>query len=402
MNKNLQNGFILGAALQGKTEAFEPQGEIEIIENGEYNVAEYASANVNVASYPINVTFMNGDEEYAKVGIDGEGKIAEPTVPNIPEGYKTFDGWYNGTSKITFPYQPNADKTLSAVFASAGGSLADDSWSDIVYVANNKLANTYTIGDTKPLDFTINGVSYSTEMQLVGKLHDRLIKTAAFIGDGTTTTFTLIDKPVFADISKITVNGVATSAYSYSSTDGMLVFTNAPDNNSLIIAEYISNEKAELTFIIKDAFITKKVHEIDTNSTGWGGCTSREYCETTVFNSLPLSLRNGIKTVAKRYTKGQSASLLISADKIWLPCWEELGGTTPQSSYVEGQGTAYSDVFTDNTSRIKKFNGVNNVYWVRSESIRAQWSWFYIDADGSLKDANTPKHDNGIVFGFCL
>lgn len=48
MNKNLQNGFILGATLQGKTEAFEPQGEINITANGEYDVTEYATAKVNI------------------------------------------------------------------------------------------------------------------------------------------------------------------------------------------------------------------------------------------------------------------------------------------------------------------------------------------------------------------
>lgn len=93
MDINLQNGFILGAALQGKTEDSNP--------------------------YSINVTFMNGENEYAKTGIGGEGKIAEPTEPPIPSGYIKFSGWFDGNDKITFPYKPSADKTLSARFSVA-------------------------------------------------------------------------------------------------------------------------------------------------------------------------------------------------------------------------------------------------------------------------------------------
>lgn len=127
MNKNLQNGFILGAALQGKTETVEPQGEIEITENGTYDVSAYATADVEVNPYPVNVTFMNGENEYAKVGVaSSDVSINAPTTnPPIPEGKNVFRGWGIDESNVpeTFPKSFNEDTVLNALFAK---SFVDD------------------------------------------------------------------------------------------------------------------------------------------------------------------------------------------------------------------------------------------------------------------------------------
>lgn len=64
------------------------------------------------------------------------------------------------------------------------------------------------------------------------------VKTAVknFKGDGSTTTFTIPEKP--EKLISVTVDGSATTAYTYAKATGIITFTTAPGNNKEIVVTY--------------------------------------------------------------------------------------------------------------------------------------------------------------------
>ena len=54
----------------------------------------------------------DGEEFDGKVEKDKDGKIKEPTAPT-KKGFE-FEGWYDGSTKVTFPYEVKKDVTLKA------------------------------------------------------------------------------------------------------------------------------------------------------------------------------------------------------------------------------------------------------------------------------------------------
>lgn len=79
------------------------------------------------SGYPINVTFMDGENEYAKVGVSSSDvKVNAPdTTPPVPQGKAGFKGWGVGASTDVevFPKSYSEDTILNAVFAA---SYVDD------------------------------------------------------------------------------------------------------------------------------------------------------------------------------------------------------------------------------------------------------------------------------------
>lgn len=60
--------------------------------------------------------------------------------------------------------------------------------------------------------------------------------TKNFTGNGSTTTFTLTDKP--EKLISVTVDGTATTAYTYAKATGIITFTTVPGNNKEIVVTY--------------------------------------------------------------------------------------------------------------------------------------------------------------------
>ena len=98
----------------------------------------------------------------------------------------------------------------------------------------------------------------------------------------------------------------------------------------------------------------------------------------------------------KNYFDAKTVSRLTISDTVWIPSEYEIFGKT---SY-ENSGTLYTGVFTDATSRIKKFGlkGSTYIWWLRSAHGGAS---FRCVIGGGSANNNSANGAYGVVLGFC-
>lgn len=246
--------------------------------------------------------------------------------------------------------------------------LNNDDW-DIIAdrVASwpeSQLFETYPIGTRKHIDFTIDGKTYSTVVEIIAHNHDNL-------------------------------------------TNG---------------------SKAKLTFFTKELpDLSKKIGSETDKGWGYGNdlTTSSElrlFLQTDVFNALPSSLQSAIKTVKKKYNNGYdpSTNIVESEDKCWLISDKEAGliqykedGTIDHYlgyAFIDGQGQDYKDTFTDNQSRLRFVYGTgdkqNVSWWTRSaykpaDGAKTNMFW-YVTSEGYGTGANGKTYSAYVAFGFCI
>lgn len=85
--------------------------------------------------------------------------------------------------------------------------------------------------------------------------YNRTKKTQTFTGDGSTTEFTVTDRPAADSISSVTVDGTATTAYTYSAANGKITFTSAPANTKAIVVTYYTAAKINFMLIYPQAIL---------------------------------------------------------------------------------------------------------------------------------------------------
>ena len=134
---------------------------------------------------------------------------------------------------------------------------------------------------------------------------------------------------------------------------------------------------------------------------GWGASYMSKTVMEDIYNSMPSSLQNAIKTVNIGSDTGYNGESVTIQDKVFLPSGREVGFTDIAYDIIQG---AKFPIFSDNNSRIKKTNngtGSADYWWLRSSHTDASDRFYYVWTDGGW-DSNNAAYYHGVVFCFCI
>ena len=126
----------------------------------------------------------------------------------------------------------------------------------------------------------------------------------------------------------------------------------------------------------------------------------RRYLKETIKPLIPEVVRNAIVPVTK-YTKiydasGSAVNDVTTTDDVWVPSSREVDSIT-----IEHQGPIYSDWFSANSKRKKKYVGGSSVqnWWTRTASDATVF--YYVDTSGRYDYTSTVDTRLGVALGFC-
>jgi len=144
----------------------------------------------------------------------------------------------------------------------------------------------------------------------------------------------------------------------------------------------------------------------NTNIGGWADSYMRNTTMTEIFDRLPVTLQNLVKTVNKTSTIGGSnTNTVVTADKIWLLSRVELDGTDELGYADEGTQYEYwADKNTNADREKRKPDGLmqNGMWRLRSASTASNTAFIIINPNGSLNVNAAAMGDMGISFGFAI
>lgn len=180
----------------------------------------------------------------------------------------------------------------------------------------------------------------------------------------------------------------------YSLGDIKYMYLNGTPTPMQIVA--FDEDTSKISWVCKSILDTHNMNPTNDTTGGWASSNMRAWLRETIYPMIDSDIRNRIVAVTKNYFDAKTVSRLTISDTVWIPSEYEIFGTT---SY-ENSGTLYTGVFTDATSRIKKYglNGSANSWWLRSaystSSFRCVSNYGYA-GNGSAYGAD------GVVLGFC-
>lgn len=180
----------------------------------------------------------------------------------------------------------------------------------------------------------------------------------------------------------------------YSLGDIKYMYLNGTPMPMQIVA--FDEDTSKISWVCKSILDTHNMNPTDDTAGGWASSNMRAWLRETIYPMIDSTIRNRIVAVTKNYYDVRTSNTLTISDTVWIPSEYEIFGTTA----CENSGTLYTGVFTDATSRSKKYglNGSANRWWLRSaisaKSFRTSNSLGNIDN----YDANGA---NGVVLGFC-
>jgi len=153
---------------------------------------------------------------------------------------------------------------------------------------------------------------------------------------------------------------------------------------------------SKISWVCKSILDTHNMNPTGDTTGGWASSNMRAWLRETIYPMIDSTIRNRIVAVTKNYYDAKTSSRLTISDTVWIPSEYEIFGTT---SY-ENSGTLYTGVFTDATSRIKKYglNGSASYWWLRS----ADGGTYFrcVNSNGSA-GYNVANYAYGVVLGFC-
>ena len=308
---------------------------------------EYTSTIHGIQTVPM-ITFMtyDGSSVIGTSTITNGTPDSTPTIPErtITDCTVTKLGWStekNSSNTTTLENITDSLTVYAAYEVKMNGETINDNWSTIAASAKDGTYKTkYSVGDLKTVDLGSEGVHL---MQLV-----------AFDAD---------DK-----------------------ADG--------------------SGKAPMTWIMNDLLST--VHRMNPAMVdgqegtgtlgGYDKTEMKSYLTETILPLFPADIRNNIVPVTKHqkaFDANGTTFQQTSTETLWIPGHKEIFNST---SY-DTDGTAYSDVFKDSASRIKKRNGSADYWWLRSAS---NASFFRVVNYSGYDNFNNAISSNGVCPGFCF
>ena len=301
----------------------------------------------------INYSAINGESGYPtydvyNVSISNYGNLSIMIKWNDPEDTKVdnivLSEWYSTIIVRKIGSPPN-------------------NINDGVIILENTIRNQYS--DTGYIDSNlIDGNDYYYRFFTYSKTN--------VLGDGSPTvkiTAATID-PILENndwdiISNTSENGMAESTWSIGDKKYI-------GNNSVSIIDFNHYDKSDgsgkagITFMFDQVIMVNvPMGQSSVNNEYWNVCHARSVYMSQILDSFPVKLQNAIKEVkVKSYTRryyGDSDYIVSSKDKIFLPSSYELN-----LSY-EIDGSKFP-IFTNNSSRIRKYNNNSCSYWLRNHT----------------------------------
>ena len=180
----------------------------------------------------------------------------------------------------------------------------------------------------------------------------------------------------------------------YSLGDIKYMYLNGTPMPMQIVA--FDEDTSKISWVCKSILDTHNMNPTGDTTGGWASSNMRAWLRETIYPMIDSTIRNRIVAVTKNYYDAKTSSRLTISDTVWIPSEYEIFGTT---SY-ENSGTLYTGVFTDATSRIKKYglNGSANYWWLRSASSGTNFRGVYSNGGASYVSA---RYASGVVLGFC-
>ena len=312
-------------------------GDFENVTESRTMTAVYSSIIRKYTVYFYNNDTLLQTVENVQYGSSTSYTGSTPTKLGVdnPEEY-VFKGWAPTPTNIT------GDTICRALFRFTG--YITDDWDVIkANVENGTATSLYPIGGRKEYTFTIDDITYTADVEIVGHNHDDL-------------------------------------------ADG--------------------SGKAALTWVCKDlSDYMIRFNNTNTNLGGWENSEARTICNGVLYDSFPEKLQAAISEVNKLSDGGiDNKTLVTTVDKVFILSYDELSISANKYA-LSGQGEAYSSTFTEDKETRKKYlsDGTTAGYITRSSYLNDNspgMIWRVTNVGGTYSDLAFNKFN--ICFGFCI
>ena len=165
------------------------------------------------------------------------------------------------------------------------------------------------------------------------------------------------------------------------------------------VDELASGGTAPLTFIGMELLNTKhRMNATQDTTGGYAVSEMKDYLDTTIYPLIQFNVASRLQRVNKTSytTLPQPSGDIVSVEKLWIPSAEEIGANS-----FEHSGIRYTNIYSNNRSKVKTINGVAQKWFVRTT--RSAINYCIVNSNGSFNQAgNYANAGLGVCLGFCL
>ena len=165
---------------------------------------------------------------------------------------------------------------------------------------------------------------------------------------------------------------------------------------------YTAGGIAPLTFGMHNCYNTEARMDVSERSTSeWNTSEMRQTTLPNILAKMPGVIKNGIRAVNKPVANSAvDSSIITTSDKLFLLSEEEVIGQNIDAVATEGK---QYDYYKAGNSKIKKLNGENDWWWLRSPAVEYHGTGRFcrITSDGGASDFGC-IYTGGIAFAFCF